>query len=287
MQLSGHTRPYAVLGHPIGHSLSPVMHNAAFESLGMDAIYLAFDVRPERLMSVLSLLAELGCGGVNLTVPLKETAFNGISDLDDSARRLGAVNTVEFLADGTLRGHNTDGDGFITAVEEAFGGAVAGRSVFLLGTGGAGRAVALTCAARGAGRIALSDIEQQRTERVAAEIAEIAPAVEVRLALSGPEALKRVCRDADLVVHCTPVGMKTGEPSLLSASAFRAGQMVFDLIYMYRETAFMKAAREGGARTANGLGMLLHQGARAFTIWTGRPAAVEAMRSALQKQVYG
>jgi len=287
MKLSGHTRTYAVLGHPIGHSLSPVMHNAAFQSLEMDAVYLAFDVRPERLLSVLSLLAELGFGGVNLTVPLKETAFNEISDLDDSARRLGAVNTVKFLADGTLRGHNTDGDGFLTAVEEAFGVGVAGRSLLLLGTGGAGRAVALTCAARGAGRVALSDIEQQRAERVAAEIGEMAPTVDVQLALSGPQDLERTCREADLVVHCTPVGMKEGERSLLGASAFRAGQMVFDLIYMYPETALMKAARQGGARTANGLGMLLHQGARAFTIWTGRPAAVEAMRSALQKQVYG
>jgi shikimate dehydrogenase len=287
MQLSGHTRPFAVLGHPIGHSLSPVMHNAAFQSLGMDAVYLAFDVRPERLMSVLPSLADLGFGGVNLTVPLKEIAFSGLSDLDESARRLGAVNTVQFLPDGALRGHNTDGDGFLAAVEEAFGSGVTGRSVFLLGTGGAGRAVALTCAARGAARIAVSDIEAQRAEQVADEIGDTAPAVEVSMAPSEPAALERACREADLVVHCTPVGMKKGEPSLLGAGAFRNAQMVFDLIYMYPETVIMRAARQGGARTANGLGMLLHQGARAFTIWTGRSAAVEAMRSALQKQVYG
>ena len=287
MQISGHTRAFAVLGHPIGHSLSPVMHNAAFQSLGMDAVYLAFDVLPERLSGALTALGDLGFGGANLTVPLKEMAFKDLSDLDESACRLGPVNTVQFLDDGRLRGYNTDGDGFIAAVEEAFGAEVAACGIFLLGTGGAGRAVALTCAARGAGRIALSDIDTERVEQLAEEIAGNAPAVEVHKVRPEPAAQQRACREADLVVHCTPVGMKPDEPSLLPASAFRSGQMLFDLIYMYPETAIMRAAREGGARTANGLGMLLHQGARAFTIWTGKPAAIEAMRSALQEKVYG
>ena len=287
MQISGLTRPFAVLGHPIDHSLSPVMHNAAFQSLRMDAVYLAFDVRPERLPSLLPALADLGFGGVNLTVPLKETAFNDLSDLDESARRLGAVNTVQFLAGGALRGYNTDGDGFLAAVAEAFGIEVAGRSLFFLGTGGAGRAVALTCAASGAGRIALSDIDGRRVDQLAAEIAGNAPAVEVAKVAPELAAQQRACREAELIVHCTPVGMKPGEPSLLPSGAFRSGQMLFDLIYMYPETAIMRAAREAGALTVNGLGMLLHQGARAFTIWTGRPAAVNAMRSALQQKVYG
>ncbi len=287
MQISGHTRPFAVLGHPIGHSLSPVMHNAAFQSLGMDAVYLAFDVRPERLPSLLPALGDLGFGGVNLTVPLKETAFNDLSDLDESARRLGAVNTVQFLADGGLRGYNTDGDGFLAAVAEAFGAGVAGCAIFFLGTGGAGRAVALTCAASGAARIALSDIDGQRVEQLAVEIDGAFPAVEVQKVQPEPAAQRRACREAELVVHCTPVGMKPGEPSLLPAGAFHPGQMLFDLIYMYPQTAIMRAAREGGARTANGLGMLLHQGARAFTIWTGRSAAIDAMRAALQQKVYG
>ena len=287
MTLSGHTKPYAVLGHPIGHTLSPVMHNAAFAALGLDAVYLAFDVHPDRLLSVLPAMADMGFGGVNLTVPLKEVAFRGLSDLDESARRVGAVNTVQFLPGGGLRGHNTDGKGFLLALEEAFGAGVAGRSVFVLGSGGAGRALAITCAAADADALALTDVDPSRAPRVAAEVAALGLRARVTVAQPDPAGWADACRQADLVIQATPVGMKPTDAALLPPAAFRPGQCVFELVYMYPETAFMKAARAGGARTANGLGMLLHQGAWAFTLWTGQPAAVAAMRAALEGAVYG
>ena len=118
MNLSGHTTPFAVLGHPIGHTLSPIMHNASFETLGMDAIYLAFNVDPSCLMPVLDSMKNMGFGGVNLTIPLKEVAFRNLSELSDSARKIGAVNTIEFLNNGKLKGHNTDGLGFLQAIKE-------------------------------------------------------------------------------------------------------------------------------------------------------------------------
>lgn len=285
MTLSGHTKPFAVLGHPIGHSLSPVMHNASIQALGMDAVYLAFDVAPARLMTVLRAMADMGFGGVNLTVPLKEVAFNGLSDLDESARRLGAVNTVEYV-DGTMRGHNTDGYGFLTAAREAFGAGPAGHSVFVLGTGGAGRAVAITCAVEGVSRIAVADLDPTRAEKVAAEISRLAPGMTIEIIPSDQRAWEKAARTADLVVQATPVGMKPDDKSLLSPDGFHAAQMVFDLVYMYPETAFMKAARQAGARAANGLGMLLHQGAKAFSIWTGGEPDVEVMRKALEREVY-
>lgn len=278
MGLSGHTQPFAVLGHPIGHTLSPVMHNASFEALGLDAIYLAFDVHPDRLMPVLDAMRAMGFRGVNLTIPLKEVAFRGLPQLDPSAQLLGSVNTVQFTTLG-LVGHNTDGYGFRKAVEEAFGRGVAGDSVHVLGTGGAGRAVALTAAAAGAKSITLADLDAARTRAVADDIARRFPKVAV--STDGDP------RAADLVVQCTPVGMKPGEPSLLAPDRFRKGQRAFDLIYMYPETPFMKAARAGGAETANGLGMLLHQGARAFEIWTGTPPRTDRMRAALERAVYG
>lgn len=284
-KLSGHTRPFAVLGHPIGHTLSPVMHNAALRALEMDAVYLAFDVAPERLMGVLPAMADMGFGGVNLTVPLKEEAFRGLRLLDESARRLGAVNTVEFTAEG-LKGHNTDGYGFLAALREAFGCGVEGRSVFVLGAGGAGRAVAITCAAQGAAAVSLADLDPLRAPRVAGEIRAWGGDCRVEAVAPGPEPWAAAARGADLVVQATPVGMKPDEPSLLPPSAFRAGQMAFDLIYMYPQTAFMRAAAAGGARGANGLGMLLHQGARALAIWTGRQPPVEIMRQALEAEVY-
>ena len=249
-----------MFGHPIGHTLSPVMHNANFRSLGMDAIYLAFDVEPARLMEVLPAMAHMGFRGVNLTVPLKEVAFRGLRRLDKSARRLGAVNTVEFSPAG-LKGHNTDGKGFLLAIDEAFGRSVSGLSVFVLGSGGAGRAVA-------------REIRRLSTRTaIDAVPADIAAWTEASLR-------------ADLVVQATPVGMKKGERSLLPPAAFRKRQMVFDLIYMYPKTPFMKAAARAGAKTANGLGMLLHQGAWAFTIWTGKKADVDVMRKELEQAVY-
>lgn len=287
MELSGHTKPFAVLGHPIGHTLSPVMHNASLRALGMDAIYLAFDVHPDRLMQTLPAMRDLGFGGVNLTVPLKEVAFRGIRDLDDSARHLGAVNTVEFLEDGALRGHNTDGKGFLVALAEAFDTGVTDKSVFVIGSGGAGRALAITCATEGARSVAVTDVDQARAEKVVEEISGFVPCSKVAAVSAEPRSWEAAAMQADIVLQATPVGMKPGDPALLPPRAFREGQMAFDLVYMYPETPFMRAAREGGAKTTNGLGMLLHQGAWAFTIWTGLEAAVGAMREALEASVYG
>jgi len=281
--VSGHTIPFAVLGHPIGHSLSPVMHNASIESLGMDAIYLAFDVHPDQLMSVIPAMQKMGFKGVNLTVPLKEVAFKGIDDLDESARSLGAVNTVEFKADGSLRGHNTDGAGFLTAIKESFGTEIKGMDVFVLGTGGAGRAVAITCARAGAGSLTLADTDAGRTSRVAAEIQTLAPSCPVTVCQDN---LKEASRSASLVIQATPVGMKQEDKPLLSSGSFRKGQLVYDLIYMYPQTALMKEAASAGAKCANGLNMLLHQGAVAFTIWTSVNPDTNAMRRALENSVY-
>lgn len=285
MKLSGHTKPFAVIGHPIGHTLSPVMHNASMQELGYDGIYLALDIHPDELMDVLPAMAKMGFAGVNLTVPHKEIAFRGLDKLDESARLLGAANTVQFTPDGMI-GHNTDGYGFLKALEESFGKRMEGDAVFVLGCGGAGRAVALMAAKEGARSLVLADIDAERVQRLDTEIRGLTPQVEVKPALDKASQIA-LCRECDLVVQASPVGMKKGDPSLLPSEAFRAGQRVFDLIYMYPETAILTVAREAGAQIANGLGMLLHQGARAFEIWTGVNPSVPAMRKALEEAVYG
>jgi shikimate dehydrogenase len=284
MNITGHTKPFAVLGHPIGHTLSPVMHNAAMAALKMDAIYVAFDVRPEYLMDTLTAMNHMGFGGANLTVPLKEIAARGLSVLDETAQLLSAVNTVQFSPDG-ITGYNTDSDGFLKAIEEAFDGSIAGKSVFVLGTGGAGRAVALACAGAGVTSISLSDADSERGRKLAMEI-ETKFFIEAVNVVSNADDQAHAARNADLIVQATPVGMRPDEPSLLGPEVFRPGQWVFDLIYMYPETAFMKAAKKGGAQASNGLGMLLHQGARAFEIWTGVKPPMDVMRKALRKVVY-
>jgi shikimate dehydrogenase len=275
----------AVLGHPIGHTLSPLMHNASIKALGRsgDYEYGKLDVPPDQLMARLAQLPGEGYAGVNLTIPLKEVAFQGLEKLDVSAEILGAVNTVEFTDDGPV-GHNTDGYGFLKALEEAFEKSAKGDNVFVLGCGGAGRAVALMAALDGAKSITLADVDADRIAALAAEISDCAPNVEVIQSVGGGSAS---CREADLIIQASPVGMKREDPSLLPPEAFRAGQRVFDLIYMYPETAFLSTAKAEGAQIANGLGMLLHQGAKAFEIWTGIQPDVAAMRAALEASVYG
>lgn len=285
-RLSGHTTHYAVLGHPIGHSLSPVMHNASFASLDLDAVYLAFDVQPELLMNTLPSMRDMGFRGVNLTVPLKEVAFRGIKNLDDSARMLGAVNTVEFLPDGTLKGHNTDGTGFLLAIKEAFGKEIKDLSIFVLGSGGAGRAVAITCAMHKAGKVSITDMDPSRSQKTAEEIRLLAPDIQIDVIPSITGSWIEASKAADLVIQATPVGMKQSDQPLLGPEAFRKGQYLFDLIYMYPMTGIMKSAATSGAKTANGLGMLLHQGAHAFKIWSGKNSDVNAMRNALESEVY-
>ena len=282
----------AVLGHPIGHTLSPVMHNASIKALGLedDYEYGKLDVSPDQLMARLAELPAEGYAGVNLTIPLKELAFQGLlalskvegGGLDVSAEVLGAVNTVEFADDG-LVGHNTDGYGFLKALEEAFGKAAENDHVFVLGCGGAGRAVALMAALDGAKALTLADVDAQRVDALAAEVSKKTPDVEIVKLVDGGSAS---CREADLVIQASPVGMKKEDPSLLPPEAFRAGQRVFDLIYMYPETAFLSTAKSTGAQVANGLGMLLHQGAKAFEIWTGIQPDAAAMRRALEDAVY-
>lgn len=276
----------AVLGHPIGHTLSPVMHNASIQALGLDGEYEygKLDIAPGELLARLAQLPSEGYAGVNLTIPLKEVAFQGLETLDDSARILGAVNTVEFSKNG-LVGHNTDGYGFLRAIEEAFGRTLEGDAVFVLGCGGAGRATALMAALNGAKSLTLADVDAHRIENLSAEIRRLAPQVGIFQCLEKSVQIK-LCREADLVVQASPIGMKKEDPSLLPPQAFRAGQRAFDLIYMYPETAFLSTAKAAGAQISNGLGMLLHQGARAFTIWTGIEPNVQAMRLALEKAVY-
>ena len=277
----------AVLGHPIGHTLSPLMHNASIKALGLESEYHydKLDVAPEALMERLSQFPSEGYVGVNITVPLKEVACQGLEKLDESAQILGAVNTVEFTEDGPV-GHNTDGYGCLKALEEAFGKAAEGDSVFILGCGGAGRAVALMVALNGAKSVILADVDAQRIANLASEISGRAPGVEVFQCLEKEDQVEK-CREADLVIQASPVGMKKEDPSLMPPEAFRAGQRVFDLIYMYPETTLLTVAREQGAQVANGLGMLLHQGARAFKIWTGIDPDTSAMRTALETAVYG
>lgn len=284
-EITGRTQTFAVFGHPVAHSLSPPMQNAGLAALGLNAVYTAYDVSPADLMAALEGCRAMGFGGVNLTVPLKQVAFAHLGRLDRSAERARAVNTVVFGAHG-MCGHNTDAHGFLRDFGDCFGRGLAGDAVCILGTGGAARGVALAAADEGATRIVLVG---RRMERVRALVEEL-DALESRATVKGhafdDPAWVDACRATGTVVQSTPVGMRAGEASIAPREAFREGQCAYDLIYTARETVFMQAARAGGAEAVNGLGMLLHQGARALSIWTDREAPVQAMREALEHAVY-
>jgi shikimate dehydrogenase len=262
------------------------MHNASIDALHMDAIYLAFDMPPANLIDGLRTMGLLGFRGVNLTVPLKEVAFRGVDELAESARLTGSVNTIEFLPNKQLRGHSTDGEGFLRAVQETFDCTPAGQSIFMLGCGGAGRAVAITVACQHAKEIVLADLDIDRMLALQSELEQHAPDVKVKLANTSPAEWAKEAIHADLIVQASPVGMKADDPSPLPKEAFRSGQRVFDMIYMYPQTAIMKVAEPMGADVSNGLGMLLHQGAKSFEIWTGMKPNTAAMRKALEQAVY-
>ncbi len=276
----GRTRCFAVIGHPVAHSLSPAMHNASLRSLGWDALYLAFDVGEAQVAAALAGLRCLGFGGVNVTLPLKHAACRAMNRLAPCASRLGVVNTVAFDGPDSV-GYNTDGVGLLTDLAEQFAVHPRGLRVLVVGCGGAGRAAALTLAAEGAASLALANRTARRAAEVAADVAVCAPETPVRALSSAIADWVEAARDADLVVQCSTSGMHAGDAPVLPAAAFRTDQCLYDLVYTAEQTSTMQVAARQGARVANGLGMLLHQGAESFRIWTDVRPDVPAMRSAL------
>ncbi len=270
---------FAVLGHPIGHSFSPVMHTASFRAIGFDGEYTRLDVPPEMLEDALTALADEGFTGVNLTIPHKQLALPMMDTLTPEAQRLGAVNTVLFR-DGKRLGHNTDGPGFLAAVQAMLSLDPKGQRVAVIGCGGAGRAIALTLAAAGVSWIGLRDVDAARVAELADEIAKTTgvPAEAIENA--------RLC-EADLVAQCSPSGLAVFPEPAARAADFRAAQALYDIVIPPSGpvTPTMREAQEAGVRCANGVRMLVEQGALAFTYWTGLEADRAAMCQAVEAEV--
>lgn len=276
------------------------MHNAAFAALGLNWRYLAFEVRPENLHAAIVGAKAMGFAGLNLTVPHKLLALEMVDELDVSARVWGAVNTIrfegrnphgrwlplrEFEKDSPVEirsvGFNTDAEGLADSLREDLQFELRGKKVLLLGAGGAGRTAALKLAAEGVAELFLVNRTQSKAEEIAGEIKRQFPSVKV--AVDYPEA------NVDLAVNATSLGLKPEDALPLTEKEFSLKQTraVYDMIYRPAETALLKAAKTAGCQTANGLGMLLHQGAKAFEIWTGKTAPRDVMRRALEQNIYG
>lgn len=294
-RISGKTRICGIFGYPVEHTFSPAMHNAAFDCLGLDWAYVPFAVRPEELPGAMAAVRALNLAGVNVTVPHKQAAAGLVDRLTEAARLSGAVNTVA-NSGGLLTGHNTDGEGFARALEEEAGLRPAGRPALILGAGGAAGAVAVALALKGCPEIIVAN----RTADRAADLCRLIslgagrPAATLNWAgvpeRGGPDYRDwaAVLDRAGLVIQSTPLGMppREGEVPPFPFELLNEGHVVVDLVYNPARTAFMDRCLAAGARVFNGAGMLLHQGAIAFEIWTGLPAPLEAMRSALRKSIY-
>ena len=293
------TRLCAVYGFPIRHSASPAMHNAAFARLGLNWRYLAFEVHPDNLRAAIAGAKAMQFSGLNLTVPHKLLAMQIVDELDESSKTWGAVNTVRFEArdaggnwqplhhfpesiSGEIRtqGFNTDSDGIARSLREDLGLKLAGLKVLLVGTGGAGQVAALRLAMEGVAELFVTDYVIAKAGAVADEIRKRYPHVKVTVGFPKGE--------MDLLLNATPIGLKPGDPSPLDEKQFplRQARAVYDMIYKPAETKLLATAKAAGCKTSNGLGMLLHQGAAAFEIWTGQTAPIDVMRRALEQNVY-
>ncbi len=278
MQIDAKTKIFAVIGDPIEHSISPQMHNAVFEKLGMNCAYVAFDVGAEDLGDAITCFKALGFGGVNVTIPHKLTCMEHLDGLSKDAEVIGAVNTLEFKGDKII-GHNTDGIGALNALKEGGAGPL-GKHVVLLGSGGAARATAVTLALRGGMKsLTILGVVKEELETLVEDIARNTD-IDVKGLMMTDGTLASTIKEADILIHGTPVGMfpKVSD-TLVPQDLLRPDLSVMDIVYNPRRTRLLSEAEAAGCNTIEGIGMFVGQGAEAERIWLGIDPPVELMRA--------
>ena len=278
------TQVCAILGHPVGHSLSPAIHNAAFDALGLQFVYVAHDVPPDSLAAAIAGARAMGYRGLSVTIPHKVAALACVDEVDDTARAIGCINTV-VNDDGHLTGHNSDGLGALAALRRA-GADPTDRNVVILGSGGAARALSVTLAASAAPRrMVLLGVVLDELERLTRDVAGLGRCDTVGREL-GEAALAEELDQADLLLQCTPVGMHPDvQRSLVPPGLLRPDLCVFDAVYNPRRTALLEAAAAAGCRVVEGLEMFIGQAVVQFERWTGQPAPIDVMRRIVEERL--
>lgn len=274
MNINGKTTVTGIFGYPVGHSLSPAMHNAAFLHLNMNFCYTPFSVKPELLGDAVKAIRALNLRGVNVTVPHKEKVIPLLDKIDEEAAFIGAVNTI-LNSDGRLTGYNTDGRGFMESLAEA-DIQTDNKTILIIGAGGASRAISYYLAKKAA-RLFIYDLDTNKSAQLTGDLGRIYTNV------TGLKSLDSLA-DIGILINATPLGLKETDPSPVDVSLLTEKTAVCDLIY--KKTPLLAAASEKGCKTIDGSGMLLHQGALAFEIWTGKKPPVAVMRKALLDTPY-
>ena len=280
--ITGHTRLTALLGSPVAHSISPLMHNEAFRLLDLDYTYLCFDVTEDTLPTAVAGLKACGIRGFNLTMPNKNKIVEFLDELSPAARLIGAVNTV-VNDDGHLTGYNTDGVGYMQAVKDA-GYDITGKTITVMGAGGAATAICAQAALDGVKRIHVFARETSRfwsrTQKLVENINSTLPCEAFLHENKDLTALAQAISESTLLLNATSVGMapNTDGTIIENTSLYHPDLIVSDVIYNPRETRFLREAREAGCRSFNGMYMLLYQGAEAFRLWTGQDMPVDKIK---------
>ncbi len=257
------------------------MHNAAFGHLGLDCVYLAFDVDPRNIDEAVNSIKALGVCGVNVTIPHKQSVMAGLDEIAPEASMVGAVNTI-VNENGRLKGYNTDVSGVLRALDSELGFAPQGKSVFIVGAGGASRAVIVAMCTGGARNVAIANRTYSKAQDLSEEFSPSFANIGFSAApLEDVQRVSELMAQADIVINCSSAGMGDIEPLCLPLDLLGESCVVYDLVYKPPVTPLVRDSRALGLRAESGLGMLLYQGVDAFEIWTGETAPVEVMREAL------
>jgi shikimate dehydrogenase len=280
--ITGKTNVYGIIGDPVEHSLSPGMHNAAFEKLGLDNIYVPFHVKSGELEDAINGAHAMGIRGLNVTIPHKTEVIKYLDYLDIAAGLIGAVNTIEFGENGAV-GHNTDGIGAVRAIEEIT--SIKDKKILLLGAGGAARAISFQILMSGASSLVISNRTNEKAEELRDDLVEkLDP--DVRVIDLGFK-LEKELNDVDILINTTSVGMypNSSQKPLVTADTMHEGLIVYDIVYNPLKTGLLAEAEKAGAETISGVKMLMYQGVEAFKIWTGIEPPIEVFQNALMSEM--
>lgn len=277
MKIKGSTNIVGLIGHPVEHSFSPPMHNAAFDKLGMDYAYVAFDVNPHDLQSAVEGAKALNIKGFNVTIPHKIEVMQFLDEIDEIAALIGAVNTIDFE---DLKGYNTDGIGAVRAIEEVT--SIKNKNVVVAGAGGASRAISFYLAKYGAESITLLNRNVEKAQNLANDISASDLIGDVKA--DSVSAISSYLDSTDILVDTTPIGMhpNINDKPVAVAEDMHEDMVVFDAVYNPNDTVLIKEAIKAGSKPVYGIKMLLYQGAESFKIWTGMDAPVDVMEKALK-----
>jgi len=283
MKITGETKIVGVVGYPISHSLSPILHNAAFEHSGLNFVYIPLLVRPKDLEAVIKAVRSLNITGVNITVPFKEKVMAHLNEISPEARSIGAVNTV-YNEDGRLIGYNTDEEGFIRSLTREGRFDPKGKNILLLGAGGAARAISFALIRAGVRKLTVANRTERRAKNLLGYLRKI---FKDKCELYFLEFCRRnspeVAKEVDLLVNATSIGMHPEDPLPIELELFTKNTFIYDIVYN-RETELLREARKRGMPFMGGLEMLISQGALSFEIWTHQKAPIRIMRKALKER---